>query len=160
MKLEQMGLVTAMMREASRQAKARGEPDLADTFQLKALVKGANVAVAEFNRARRDATPGGGLEAWLECDEAGQSARFMAHVLAGGPAAENNHPHDPGDFNRCVKFLKAVPLARGKLALMKGHGQVWERLVDNWAAFEELLNQASGKSGRDELYEAMKEIGC
>ena len=76
---------------------------------------------------------------WLARGERGLSSEAMVSVFTGeilgrysfgGPA--NNHPRDPADFRRCEVLLRAYPLARLHLPLMKHHGGVWSRLVDEW----------------------------
>jgi len=69
------------------------------------------------------------------------------------------HPHDPDDFRRCHLLLQAVPEWKEKLHLMKSVSPVWEKLVDNWNLFTELLqDQLQGK--KNNLHTLMQEIGC
>lgn len=79
--------------------------------------------------------------------------------ILGIKKEEFGHPHDPDDFRRCYLLLKTVPEWKEKLHLMKAVSPVWEKLVDNWSLFTEMLEELMrGKTNN--LYDLMKEIGC
>lgn len=160
MKIKQLQLITAMMAEVSRQSKEAGEADLLESFQMNALIDGANLAVERFNREAIRASDNTGLKVWLASDDVGMSSKFMAHVLAGGPKCEFAYPHDPADFNRCVKFLRAVPEARKKLNLLTSHEKPWPELVARWPELESLLDKEITTGRSTELYKLMEGIGC
>jgi hypothetical protein len=91
MKLDQMSLVSAMLMEASRQFKEVGEPDNCESYQMNAIIEGANVAVKGFNREKVEVRAGEGLLKWLASDDTGMSSKFMSHVIAGAP--EQRHAY-------------------------------------------------------------------
>ena len=82
----------------------------------------------------------------------------MAYVLADGPHAANNNPHDPSDFNRCVGFLNAVPEARERLEMMSDKSPQWAGLVANWDRLEQLLREEFPTGRAPKLYREMEKI--
>lgn len=102
--------------------------------------------------------------------EHGTSSMFMCNVLSQGLEYRRlsppdfgldkiSHPHDVDDFRRCYLLLQTVPEWKEKLHLMKAVSPVWEKLVDNWDLFTQLLeDQLRGK--KNDLYALMKDIGC
>jgi len=65
------------------------------------------------------------------------------------------HPHDPSDFNRCVKLLNAVPEYRSRMDEMRAVSPQWDSLVDHWDELEGMLKESA-----PEIYDRMKELGC
>ncbi len=85
---------------------------------------------------------------WLETGRVGLSSgclcahlfpELRAHHKLSEEAGQVHHPWDGADFERCVRFLEAVPGAKGRLQEAKDLGAVWSRLVDSWGELEELL---------------------
>lgn len=78
-----------------------------------------------------------GIAAWALSGKTGSSSKFMASYLSGaGDIKYVSHPHDSGDFQRCVDLLDAVPSLREKLPLMSGASPYWEALISKWDAIE------------------------
>lgn len=152
--LNQVGLITALCKELTKQGFKDATPRV-----INACITAANGIIEELSRPDRPAVPGQGLTAWLTSDETGSSSEFMAHVLCGARRADNNHPHDPSDFGRCLGFLAAVPEARTKITEMKKHGAVWSGLVDHWGELESLYHDEK-KRGKlaPKCYAMMREI--
>ncbi|MCJ7616533.1 MAG: hypothetical protein MUO43_08360, partial [Desulfobacterales bacterium] len=78
--------------------------------------------------------------------------------VAISPVFRGIHPHDPSDFNRCVKLLNAVPEYRTRMDEMRAVSPQWDQLVEHWAELEELLKESIDSA--PELYDRMKELGC
>jgi len=102
---------------------------------------------------------------WMVQGETGISSKAMAAAVCdiepdGQWAEFGNHPSDPSDLDRCIKFLAAVPLARFHLAKVAKLSKVWAALIDNWQELETLyaLEQPTGKAPM--TYARMKELGC
>jgi hypothetical protein len=132
MHLSQINLVVAIANELTRQGVGEVE-----TRCFNAVLSAANDIVAEFEKPRRPAVPGMGLAAWLQCDDVGQSSKYMAKCLSeGGWAADPAYPLDAGDFGRCVKMLEALKCERSDVKKMRDKGPVWEELVNNWLLLE------------------------
>ena len=78
---------------------------------------------------------------WFATGETGISSKAMACAIADLEvdkkwAKFGNHPSDPDDFNRCLKFLAAVPEARQHLDKVAALSKTWAKLVENWSAIE------------------------
>lgn len=109
--------------------------------QMNALKGAADLIYDALAHADVPATPGMGLRAWFECDETGLSSKYLAAVFSARHADPNRpHPHDAGDFGRCVKLLDAVPEFRLGLAKLNRpeHGPVWNAIGARWADLEAL----------------------
>lgn len=105
------------------------------------------------------------LEWWLANGDVGTSSKTIAFCLSGkhmGQAFRPDIPHDPADFNRCVKLLKLIPEWRGRLTEVADAHPEWSAIVTRWEEFERLLHEEapSGSGVCSELYDRMKEIGC
>jgi hypothetical protein len=90
--------------------------------------------------AQRAATPNVGTSElhWLAHGERGTSSNTMFSVLTGVDACRDHrdHPHDPADFDRCLRLLAAVPRLRLLLPKMAEEGPVWAALVARWDEIE------------------------
>jgi hypothetical protein len=75
---------------------------------------------------------------WYANGETGISSEAMAQAVVGNVPKRKgySYPHDPADFNRCLKFLKAVPEAKKHLDKVAALGIVWNALIDKWAVIE------------------------
>lgn len=125
--------------------------------QMTAVIKAADLIVAELRKPCRPATDNMGLVAWLGCDDVGLSSKYMASVLQGNPGAYA-YPHDPGDFGRCLGLLRAVPDLREKLPQMADTGPEWKALVEHWAELEDLWNEESPTGQAPKLLDRMLEL--
>lgn len=69
---------------------------------------------------------------WLRNGDRGMSSNAMCKRIFGVPTSSGiDHPHDPGDLDRCLKFLDAVE-AHDKIELMRDVSPEWAALVDAW----------------------------
>lgn len=74
---------------------------------------------------------------WALGDNTGSSSKCMARHLSGFPADRwKSHPHDSGDFERCLGLLHAVPAFRERLGDMATVSAYWAALVKNWTRIE------------------------
>jgi hypothetical protein len=128
-----------LVNEIFRLLAKHGHKEL-NVRQMDAVIAGVNTILKDLKTLYTPASPDIGLKKWLESDDAGLSSKFMACILAGGPPAENNHPHDPDDFVRCLKFLRAVPDCL-PLITMAMCGPVWAGLVEKWNVIASLLQE-------------------
>ncbi len=119
----------------------------------------------------RKAAPGAGLAAWCASDDTGISSRRMARVL--GPLAgltvslsgeendwQEDWPHDPTDFGRCIRLLEAAPELRRHLRAMGGQtmSREWRAIGLNWPELEMMYREAAGSASADQLYARMKQL--
>ena len=100
---------------------------------------------------------------WLLNGNTGMSSEcLMATMLNGGPIsggyASRFHPHDSGDFKRCIDLLNAVPTFRITLDVMKQVSKQWAVLVDHWDELELLLNEEIPRHSAPKTYARMKEL--
>jgi len=109
--------------------------------QFNAVIKAANIIVAEYAKADQIANAGTGLDVWLRSDDRGMSSNYMAHVLGGSDAAKLAYPYDCSDFGRCVRLLDVVPVLRTNLAMMSDTHPVWKSLVDAWDELEAMYRR-------------------
>lgn len=75
---------------------------------------------------------------WLANGETGTSSKAMAFWLAFGERMDDtyNYPHDPADFDRCLRLLTQVPEMRAQLPRMAEVGPEWAALVGRWDEIE------------------------
>lgn len=75
---------------------------------------------------------------WFATGEIGISSKAMASAIADIPLEDkwSNHPHDPDDLSRCLKFLAAVPEARQHLHKVAKLSKKWEKLIARWDEVE------------------------
>ncbi|WP_415913417.1 hypothetical protein [Neptuniibacter sp. QD37_11] len=79
------------------------------------LLKAQEIADLLNEEDKKPAEPESGVEAWLTSNDVGNSSLFILKNLR--PEALNKHPdevryahpHDVGDFVRCLKLLAAEP---------------------------------------------------
>lgn len=107
---------------------------------------------------------------WLIHGEKGISSKAMASaVICEQPdrtwASFGNHPSDPADLNRCLKFLSMVPEARQHIDKVAALSDQWGKLIARWDEVEQCFldevgfNWCNGKSA-PKTFALMKEIGC
>lgn len=79
---------------------------------------------------------------WLAGRSTGASARAIHDKMTerDDPITKpsTSHPHDIGDFNRCLKLLEIIPEWRDRLCEMQSVNRYWQVFSDNWNAFETL----------------------
>lgn len=156
--VSQISLIDAICKHLS---KMHGEKLGLVPRQTNAIIAAANLIVEAYGRPVMMASPGMGLAAWLSSDDTGLSSKYMASVLSDpSRCRENNHPHDPADFGRCLRMLAAAPELRIKLPRLTDakHGPVWNALAANWPELEQLYNEEHPTGQAPKLYERMREL--
>lgn len=141
-RLDQIMLVSAIANEITRQ-----RPGIAVVpRQFNAIIAAANDIVAEYAKPIVKATPGMGLEAWLDSDDTGASSLYMAWCLSAGQFGywqgreqpEPAYPRDPDDLGRCIRLIEAVPEFGGKIPEMAHRGAHWLAVTTNWDRWVEM----------------------
>ena len=103
----------------------------------------------------------------LTSKDRGISSETMAAAMMGVEPGrgEYNYPHDPSDFNRCLKFLACVPGARNHMDKLSSISHVWSKLVEQWSVIEKCFLDEVGLDwckGRHlkatKTYQLMKDI--
>ena len=142
----------------------------ANLRQMNAVVTAANTICDEMEKPHVLSTPNMGLEQWLQSDDTGLSSLAMTWQLFNEPenrhmvgsvkssGDKTEHPHDPADFGRCYRFLKAVPEATKRLDRMRTVSAVWDRFIDNWSKMTYLYERDISAGYSDELYELMQDL--
>jgi len=102
---------------------------------------------------------------WFANGERGISSEAMACAVSDMKPNESwarfgNHPSDPDDFKRCVKFLEAVPEARQHMNKVAALSKVWARLVEHRDELEALFREEYPTKSTPKLYERMKKLCC
>lgn len=95
---------------------------------------------------------------WLAGDDVGTSSRTMVAIALGATEGDFDAPHDPSDFGRCYRLVKAVPAIRESFLTISMRVPAFLRILHNWdelcTIYVRDLN--SGKSS--ELYQRIKEL--
>lgn len=153
MSISQLALVAGIMKLVGKET-----PTLT-VRQTNAIIKAADLIVEELRKPDRDFTPGGGIDQWLASDKTGLSSLFMAFTLVKrAPHAQYAHPHDPGDFGRCLGLLEACPELRAELPKMAEASPVWAALVREWDQLEALYREELPTGRASKLYDRMGEL--
>ncbi len=126
LRLSQMSLVTAILKEISTQAPDAPMPP---SRVLDLICDSATRIVAEAAIDFRGSRESMGLNAWLSSDDTGLSSKYMAHVVYGAPNSEYYWPRDEDDLGRCRRLIVACgkPTAENLDKLLK-HPE-WEPSV-------------------------------
>jgi hypothetical protein len=101
---------------------------------------------------------------WFATGRVGASSRAMACAAADLPH-DKSHPCDPGDFNRCLLLLEAVPEIRNQMDKIAAISDTWRKLVARWDEVEQCFLDEAGlnwwkANSAPKTYELMKQIGC
>lgn len=73
------------------------------------------------------------LNEWLANGERGISSETIVQHLTGRVQRHwRSEPHDLGDFRRCERLLRQVPLLRLALPGMADLSPAWAALVERW----------------------------
>ena len=74
---------------------------------------------------------------WLANESTGRSSETMAFWLAFGiRKKDSGYPHDPSDFDKCLKLLSMVPQLRDSLDKMSEISPEWTGIVKMWDEIE------------------------
>ena len=79
---------------------------------------------------------------FLTSDNAGSSAKAICRQAISDEIIPNaDHPHDAGDFNRCVICLEETGIS---IKIMDGVSDQWSRLVEHWDEIWECFYHEAG----------------
>jgi hypothetical protein len=106
---------------------------------------------------------------WLLGPDTGFSSLTIFYVLTSehtiaasarlGLHGRGSYPHDPDDFGRCYRLLKAIPEWRARLGEVADvYDVVWPELVDAWDELEALYEQEAPSGRAPKLYQRMKQL--
>lgn len=98
--------------------------------------------------------------AWLGNGDIGVSSATIWTVMMGRKASPrwgHDVPHDPADFGRCYRLLKAMPLWRSRLGEVAVRFPEWQRLVDAWDELTALYEEELPSGSAPKLYRRIKE---
>ena len=71
----------------------------------------------------------------MTSNDVGSSSKAMAAAATGHPA-QNDHPYDPSDLNRCIKLCKEVPEVKENFDLIAKLSPKWNALIERWDEIE------------------------
>ncbi len=97
---------------------------------------------------------------WILGEDTGTSSKTIWSVMMGAKIVYADVPHDPSDFGRCYRLLKAFPEWRARLDEVAKAFPKWATLVAEWdrltLLYEEELKRPDGCAPR--LYTEIKEL--
>lgn len=109
-------------------------------------------------------------EQWIVGDDTGVSSKTIWAVMMGAVSGQEpwyafDVPHDPDDFGRCYRLLKAIPEWRPRLHEVAERFPKWAPLIAAWDELTALYEEevANGKPRRlcsraPKLYERMRQL--
>lgn len=102
------------------------------------------------------------LVEWFKTGDRGMSSDAMCKAIFGIPASAGiDHPHDPDDLSRCIKFLDAACSEGADRLELVGRMQEispeWTALADHWQELEESFAAEEGNR-KPKTYEMMKRL--
>ena len=142
----------------------------ANPRQLNAIIRACDSILAEFARPEAKSVAGMGYEAWKASDDTGMSSKYLAYILSGDwTSAEGrdrktlSYPHDPDDFGRCYRMLRACPefkisSAADMVVRTEQMEKPWPQLGAAWPELEALYEKELPNGEAPLLYQRMKEI--
>lgn len=89
--------------------------------------------------------------AWIVGDDTGASSKALWAVMMG-QKTDASHPHDGGDFGRCIRLLESVPEWKARLPEMAVVSPYWAALVQHW-------DELTARHAQDlQLYARMRQL--
>ncbi len=80
-----------------------------------------------------EATVAQRAQAWILNGDVGMSSKAIYCHMTGNTDKDRwNHPHDPGDLNRCLLLLNLIPEWIPRMSEMATRGKAWAALAENW----------------------------
>jgi hypothetical protein len=108
------------------------------------------------------------LDWYMTSTDKGISSEAMAKAMLDKDATRGwsgCHPHDPDDFNRCLKLLRDCPTAKQYMHKVAAISETWKRLVNKWEELEQCFIDEVGldwRKGRklkaSKTYDMMQQI--
>ena len=134
---------------ALSEALERADKAAAERDALKARVRELEEELERAHRCSVGDEDRDDVLAWMCSNDTGSSSKVMAAVLSGADLgrlhAPLDHPHDAGDFGRCLRLLDRVPNLRSRLHRMRSVSVIWDRLVTCWDELEALMREEVGE---------------
>lgn len=96
--------------------------------------------------------------AWLRSWDTGISSETIWRVLMHETPRYVDIPHDPADFGRCYRLLKAVPSWRERLTEVAAAVPKWRPFVAAWDELTALYEQELPSGVCPLLYRRMREL--
>lgn len=147
--ISQIELIAAITKHLDKQGIKTMVPR-----QFNAVISAANAIIDELNKPPVLASPGMGLNAWLNSDDTGTSSKWMAMVFCNG-VSPYGHPHDADDFARCMRLLEAVPGYASRLDELRGRSKEWDALLDRWGAISDRIKDGDYMTANKYITEAI-----
>lgn len=82
--------------------------------------------------------------ALIAAGKTGLSSQALAFNLLSLNTTKTDHPHNPADFNRCLRMIYAVPAVKSNLQSMSKVSAYWEALVEHWDQIEQCFLDEAG----------------
>lgn len=89
---------------------------------------------------------------WLVNGQTGLSSMSIVSHVTGNPChgffnglPNDFAPYDYGDFDRCMRLIKAVPLVRPHLHVMRDVSDEWKRIIDRFDELETAYKDTDGE---------------
>ena len=85
---------------------------------------------------------------WLIESDTGMSSLSLCAVYLGSELKDVFHPHDAGDFKRCVQFLQRINAEEVNPLLdeIAERSESWASIRENWDELLRLYNKEDSKS--------------
>lgn len=89
---------------------------------------------------------------WLVNGQTGLSSMSIVSHVTGNPChgffnglPNDFAPYDYDDFDRCMRLIKAVPLVRPHLHVMRDVSDEWKRIIDRFDELETAYKDTDGE---------------
>ncbi len=129
--------------------------------------KGSKAWRALLDERAKSSAQGDAELAWLRGTDTGISSKTIFSVLS----TKHGHlvdltsrhwrpdvPHDPDDFGRCYRLLRAIPAWRSRLDRVAERHKVWAPMVREWDRMTALYERDLPTGRCKELYDLMHEL--
>lgn len=104
------------------------------------------------------------LGTWLISGDTGISSETMAGIALGATPtpgnwrSEGDAPHDPSDFGRCYRLVKAVPSIRDDFGAIGKAVPAFAGILREWDALCVIYERDLPTGQSDDLYERIREL--
>lgn len=92
---------------------------------------------------------------WLVGNDTGISSMTMAGIALGADAMDHgwgtDAPHDPSDFGRCYRLVKAVPEIRAAFPVIGARVPAFAGILENWDDLAQIYETALLRSGPEKV---------
>lgn len=135
--VSQVEIVTGILHMLHKKGVEKVDQELANV-----VFKAATDIANECKRKRvyADGEPMASAQ-WLASDDVGASSKFMHLVMTRECKPQlGDLPLDCSDFGRCVRMVRVCCL-RDQVDLMRGCGDGWAAIADNWDSFVDLYDK-------------------